>query len=142
MLLALWTGEPVNHHGAHLTVDDVRFRPRPVQQPRIPVWGAALWPRRPGLRRAATLDGVMPFDPRLKGFDGADVARILDVVTEERQARGVAADAPFDVVIAGHLPDMPLDELERAGATWALESFMPMASLAVAGETVAAGPPR
>jgi alkanesulfonate monooxygenase SsuD/methylene tetrahydromethanopterin reductase-like flavin-dependent oxidoreductase (luciferase family) len=38
ILLAAWSGEPVNHRGGHYLVDDVQFLPRPVQRPRIPVW--------------------------------------------------------------------------------------------------------
>ena len=46
-LLAYWDGE---------------FEPRPVQQPRIPIWVAARWPNRRPLRRAARFDGVFPID--------------------------------------------------------------------------------
>src|SRR4051794_9912329 len=38
------------------------FEPRPVQQPRIPVWVASRWPNRRPLRRAARFDGVFPID--------------------------------------------------------------------------------
>jgi alkanesulfonate monooxygenase SsuD/methylene tetrahydromethanopterin reductase-like flavin-dependent oxidoreductase (luciferase family) len=38
----LWTGEPFSFRGEHFTVDEVTFLPRPVQQPRPPIWiGAA-----------------------------------------------------------------------------------------------------
>ena len=46
-LLAYWGGE---------------FEPRPIQQPRIPIWVAARWPNRRPLRRAARFDGVFPID--------------------------------------------------------------------------------
>ena len=38
LLDALWSGEPVTVRGQYLTATDVTMRPRPVQQPRIPVW--------------------------------------------------------------------------------------------------------
>ena len=38
------------------------FEPRPVQQPRIPVWVASRWPNRRPLERAARWDGVFPID--------------------------------------------------------------------------------
>ena len=38
------------------------FEPRPVQQPRIPVWVASRWPNRRPLARAARWDGVFPID--------------------------------------------------------------------------------
>jgi alkanesulfonate monooxygenase SsuD/methylene tetrahydromethanopterin reductase-like flavin-dependent oxidoreductase (luciferase family) len=36
------------------------FEPRPVQQPRIPIWCPGRWPARAGFRRAARWDGAMP----------------------------------------------------------------------------------
>src|SRR2546423_9757564 len=38
------------------------FEPRPLRQPRIPIWLAARWPNRKPLRRAAQWDGVFPID--------------------------------------------------------------------------------
>ena len=40
----LWSGEPCSYAGEHYHVDDAHLLPRPVQQPRPPVWVAALWP--------------------------------------------------------------------------------------------------
>src|SRR5262249_43491842 len=60
----LWSGEDVTFRGARLGVDGVRFLPAPLQQPRIPIWSAVLWPPRPNpVRRAARCDGVVPFRP-------------------------------------------------------------------------------
>src|SRR3970282_1786048 len=43
------------HHLARM-----RFEPRPVQRPRIPIWVAGFWPARAPFRRAARWDGVFP----------------------------------------------------------------------------------
>jgi alkanesulfonate monooxygenase SsuD/methylene tetrahydromethanopterin reductase-like flavin-dependent oxidoreductase (luciferase family) len=59
-LVRLWSGEPVRYAGRHVTVAGAQLRPAPVQRPRIPVWCPGRWPNRPGLRRAARWDGVMP----------------------------------------------------------------------------------
>ena len=37
ILTAAWSGEPV-YHREHYTVDGMRFLPRPVQRPGVPVW--------------------------------------------------------------------------------------------------------
>jgi alkanesulfonate monooxygenase SsuD/methylene tetrahydromethanopterin reductase-like flavin-dependent oxidoreductase (luciferase family) len=37
ILTAAWSGEPVQHRGDHYTVDGMRFVPRPVQRPAVPV---------------------------------------------------------------------------------------------------------
>src|SRR3954468_20999793 len=41
---------------------DGEFLPRPMQQPRIPVWLAARWPNRKPVRRALQWDGLFPID--------------------------------------------------------------------------------
>jgi alkanesulfonate monooxygenase SsuD/methylene tetrahydromethanopterin reductase-like flavin-dependent oxidoreductase (luciferase family) len=80
LLQALWSGEEVDHHGTHFTAAGVRFLPRPVQQPRIPLWGAARGggATRP-VRRAARLDGLFPVHATLE-----QLAPMLDVVRAER----------------------------------------------------------
>jgi alkanesulfonate monooxygenase SsuD/methylene tetrahydromethanopterin reductase-like flavin-dependent oxidoreductase (luciferase family) len=40
ILAAAWSGEPVRHRGEHYTVDGMRFLPRPIQRPGVPVWDA------------------------------------------------------------------------------------------------------
>src|SRR5215218_9506128 len=57
ILVAAWSGEPVNHRGKHYLINDVQFLPRPVQRPRIPVWAAAFPHNLKPLRRAARYDG-------------------------------------------------------------------------------------
>jgi len=48
-----WTEEKVSFHGEHFDFDEVEVLPKPVQQPRPPVWiGANVGP---GIRRAARL---------------------------------------------------------------------------------------
>lgn len=46
ILTRLWSGEQVTYEGRRLSVEDARFLPTPVQQPRIPIWAAAFWPAR------------------------------------------------------------------------------------------------
>lgn len=38
IITALWTGEPVHHHGKHYQLDGVQLTARPLQEPRIPIW--------------------------------------------------------------------------------------------------------
>ena len=53
LLHRLWTEEKVTHRGRHYQVTDVTVGPRPVQQPRPPLWFAAC--AEPAIRRAARL---------------------------------------------------------------------------------------
>lgn len=50
VLDGLWTNESFSYSGTHYDFDDVRLTPRPVQQPRPPLWIGAT--SEPGVRRA------------------------------------------------------------------------------------------
>jgi alkanesulfonate monooxygenase SsuD/methylene tetrahydromethanopterin reductase-like flavin-dependent oxidoreductase (luciferase family) len=91
ILLAAWSGEPVNHRGGHYLVDDVQFLPRPVQRPRIPVWTAGFPGKAKPLRRAARYDGFFPVN--LENVD--QFARAVAAV---RDLRGDNA-APYEVAV-------------------------------------------
>jgi alkanesulfonate monooxygenase SsuD/methylene tetrahydromethanopterin reductase-like flavin-dependent oxidoreductase (luciferase family) len=110
VILGLWSGEEVSHHGRHFEVDRVRFLPRPVQRPRIPIWAGAVGGCGPKpLRRAAGLDGVFPVATSLD-----QLAAMLDVIVDERGSL-----EGFDVAMLA-TPDTDLTSLERAGVTWAM----------------------
>jgi len=127
----LWAGEPTQFSGAHLHAGGVRFLPRPLQQPRIPIWCAAHWPHRTPLRRAARFDGVVPV-----GDLPPDA--VFDLLSEIRHHR-TAAD-PFDLAIPSWTASRPAAEYEQAGATWWLEAFQPDTPLETAQEAVQRGP--
>lgn len=44
ILIGLWENERFTYHGEHYTLDDVGITPRPVQQPRPPIYVAAISP--------------------------------------------------------------------------------------------------
>jgi alkanesulfonate monooxygenase SsuD/methylene tetrahydromethanopterin reductase-like flavin-dependent oxidoreductase (luciferase family) len=60
ILTAAWSGEPVHHRGEHYTVNGMRFLPRPVQRPGVPVWVAGFYGKPRPLRRAARHQGFFP----------------------------------------------------------------------------------
>ncbi|HEY2317350.1 MAG TPA: LLM class flavin-dependent oxidoreductase [Solirubrobacteraceae bacterium] len=119
-LAQLWAGE---------------FEPRPVQQPRIPVWVAARWPNRRPVRRAARWDGLFPIE--LPGPDA--LAELAAETREARAARQDRTDEPFDIV-AEIAPGEDPVPWERAGATWIFTDFGRQPSAAEVRETIAAGP--
>jgi len=121
---ALWSGEPVRHSGARYEVSRARFLPRPVQQPRVPVWSAAALPARAGVQRAARWDGVAPIFSDGHDFRPVTPAEVADIVDEIADRR--AASTPFDVVVWAVAPDAELrGAYERAGATWLIEGPAP-----------------
>jgi alkanesulfonate monooxygenase SsuD/methylene tetrahydromethanopterin reductase-like flavin-dependent oxidoreductase (luciferase family) len=107
------------------------FLPRPVQQPRIPIWLGARWPNRTPLRRAARYDGVFPV--AIERPD--DVVELVDFVSRERPS-----GEPFDVAVQGRPGDDPAP-YAAAGATWWLVRVDPGETVAQARAAVAAGPP-
>jgi alkanesulfonate monooxygenase SsuD/methylene tetrahydromethanopterin reductase-like flavin-dependent oxidoreductase (luciferase family) len=109
ILTAAWSGEPVSHRGEHYTVDGVRFLPRPVQRPTVPVWiGASPGHVRP-LRRAARYQGLFPMN--LEHPD--QLAEAVATVTPLRPD----AAAPYDIAVALP-PGADPTPYVRAGATW------------------------
>lgn len=128
ILVGLWSGEPFSYRGQEYQVDGARFLPRPVQEPRIPIWVGGYWPNRKPFRRAAQWDGVTPAKVSATpgGMPGllmpGDMQEMLDYTLEHRKT-----DAPFDVAMPAYMPPDPAkaadlaDAFEAAGATWLLE---------------------
>jgi alkanesulfonate monooxygenase SsuD/methylene tetrahydromethanopterin reductase-like flavin-dependent oxidoreductase (luciferase family) len=115
ILEAAWSGEPVCHRGEHYTVDAMRFLPRPVQRPRIPVWVAGFAGMPKPMRRAARYDGFFPI--RLESAD--QVAEIVARVHALRKEAGRAPEEPYEV-IAELEPGTDPAPYREAGATWLL----------------------
>ncbi len=105
------------------------FQPRPVQEPRIPVWVAARYPNQKPLRRAARWDGVFPVE--LPGPEG--LAEIVE------QVRAVRGDGPFEFVITER-PGTDFAPWEAAGATWCLTGWRSDPKEAEVREAIEAGP--
>lgn len=136
VLAAAWSGRPVTHHGSAYRVDGVTFLPRPVQQPRIPVWVGGTWPRRGPVERALRWDGAVltylaggASGARVPAWRSATPQEVVDLAAMARARRTTAPDtAPgdFDIVVGGDSrgADAPLVEpLAAAGATWWQESL-------------------
>lgn len=132
ILVAGWSGETVEHHGQHYLVDSIRFLPRPIQRPRIPIWVAGFAGNLKPLRRAARYDGFFPVN-----LETPD--QLAECVAAVEAERGTRAD--FDFVI-GLPPETDIRPYVEAGATWCLTKFEPN-NLKVADirAVLAAGPP-
>ena len=117
ILQAAWSGEEVRHRGRHFTVDGMRFLPRPVQRPGVPVWVGGYHGKVKPLRRAARYQGYFPI-----GVDSPDqIAEAVAQIVELRRQAG-ADDGEYDVVIS-LLPDEDPAGYAAAGATWRFVGF-------------------
>jgi alkanesulfonate monooxygenase SsuD/methylene tetrahydromethanopterin reductase-like flavin-dependent oxidoreductase (luciferase family) len=116
VLRAAWTGERVDHRGAHYVVDGLTLLPTPVQRPGPPVWVAARYGNRRPLRRAAQHDGVFPIEVERP-------EQLAEVVADVQQLRG-GSSAPYDVVVGGP-PGTDPAPYAAVGATWWMVAFGP-----------------
>ena len=147
MLTGLWSGEPFSYQGEHFRVEGARFLPRPVQQPRIPIWVGGQWPNRAPWRRAARWDGVYPiyWQGEVNAMTPQILKTIVDYVGEHRGDRG-----PFDVVAPGALLGLDRTRLDdtaaayaEAGATWYAAPIGPkMGTVPEVKAWITEGPPR
>ncbi len=134
ILTQFFAGQPFDYDGRHYHVkltalDPQYYPPRPVQQPRIPLWVVGAWPRPKSMRRALKCDGVLPVRLDAAGqfaaLTPAEVAEVKAYIEANR-----AGQTPFDIVIEGSTAG--LDAIERqtrlaalqdAGATWWIEGL-------------------
>ncbi|MCU4187443.1 LLM class flavin-dependent oxidoreductase [Acidiferrimicrobium sp. IK] len=128
VLRRIWTGEVVDHHGAHYEIDGIRFLPKPVRPEGIPMWAATEATSGRPVRRAAVLDGVFPI-----GIAPGDVGALLASVRDA----GRSPRQPFDVVVTGTPTPEPW---EGTGATWWLRLLPYDQPIGVSRSVVDAGP--
>ncbi len=115
-LAELWAGE---------------FEPRPVQQPRIPVWVAGRWPNRRPMARALRWDGMFPIE--LPGPEA------LAELVREISAQRPIGPGQFDLVVEID-PGEDFGPWAQAGASWVLVGFGPQPRVGAVREVIDAGP--
>ncbi len=128
VLVGLWSGEPFSFSGQYYHVTEACFLPKPVQQPRIPVWVGGFWPHKAPFRRAAQWDGAFPLFQ--VDSEAQELAQFGDVVRYLGVHRKPAQ--PLDIVSMGVTPgaeparaaDM-VRQRAALGATWWLELIAP-----------------
>jgi len=135
VVTGLWRGEAYDYEGAHYSIKQALFTPRPMQSPRIPIWVAGVWPNKRPFRRAAHWDGVFPLWREQFFNQMMPVERVQEAVAfvhEIRAREGRAGDGPFDVAHWGLTSgsDRAQDAeavaaYAEAGVTWWLENVSP-----------------
>ncbi len=121
ILNGLWSGEDFSYAGKYYTIDKVKFRPRPVQKPRIKIWGAGTWPKKGPFKRAAKLDGVIPLSVDYRNpLTPDDYCNMIEYMKKH------GLRYPYDIVKISF--DIPKSNKKRtildfqdAGVNWWLE---------------------
>ncbi len=149
ILTGLWSGEPFAFQGDHYRFGEMTFLPKPVQQPRPPLWVVAAWNYPRSMARALRYDGILPNFPAPSAGPGEGTpelyAALAAYVAEHRTKSG-----PFDIIVDGVTPaDDPaaaaahVRPFAEAGGTWWIESpWTPPNEVADLRRRIAAGPPR
>ncbi len=125
VITGLWSGEPFSFEGRYFRISNAQLLPRPLHQPRIPIWVAGMWPNKRPFRRAARWDGVVPEGRDEKVLTPGDYRELLAFITEHR-----TDDGPFDVTHLGETVGSDPAQATaltasyaEAGVTWWLEGI-------------------
>lgn len=147
ILTRLWSGEEFSYQGNHYHFSQVRSLPKPLQNPRIPIWVAGFWPNKKPFRRAARWDGVFPL---ISGRElPPDEFRKLVGYIQEIQVPRQTSALPFEIIASGQtdggeraMDTAIVSEFARIGATWWLECFYPQNTLEQVRQRIHQGPPQ
>ncbi len=122
IIKGLWSGEPFSFEGKYYHVKQSQFLPKPVQQPRIPVWVAGNWTNKAPFRRMARWDGMVPqTNPDIDN----DIHELREAIRFTLALRDPAQ--PFDVAYS--LPPAQAaaeaGKYAEIGVTWLLVQLYP-----------------
>jgi len=135
------------HYHLKLTqMDLMHYPPKPVQQPRVPLWCVGLWPRKKSMQRVLKCDGVIL---EKAGMEGSPEDFMADNIREIKSYANAnrSLSTPFDIVLQGKTAGLDRAQLRdrllpliEAGATWWIEALFD-ASQEIAAECIRRGPP-
>ena len=135
------------HYHLKLTqLDTMHYPPKPVQQPRIPLWCVGLYPSKISMQRALKCDGVIVEkrspDNKPEDVTPEDIRQIRTYVDENRPE-----STSFDIVMNGNVANLNQSQLQDkllplidAGATWWIDGLFD-ATEESAIERIRRGPP-
>ena len=151
ILTLLYQRKQFDYDGKHyhlmLTqLDEMYYPPKPVQQPRLPLWCVGIWHRKNSMQRVLKCDGVIVEkrspDNKPEDVTPDDVRGIKVYVDANR-----SPSTPFDIVLNGKVADLNRSQLQDkllplidAGATWWIEGLWED-SEETAAERLRRGPP-
>jgi alkanesulfonate monooxygenase SsuD/methylene tetrahydromethanopterin reductase-like flavin-dependent oxidoreductase (luciferase family) len=143
VIVGLWSGEPFSFQGVHYQVNRLKFLPRPVQKPRIPIWVGGAYPNQGPMKRAARWDGACLFKKDTHYMMPEDIRAMKAFI--ENQRGGLDN---YDICVGGSPRRQDWDEersyirsLAEAGITWWVE-YIPPDSLEVMQAAIEKGPLR
>ena len=136
------------HYHLKLTLmEEQHYPPKPVQQPRIPLWVVGIWPRKRSMQRVLKCDGLlaekMNRDGKGEDVTPADICAMKAYVDANR-----TLTTPFDIVVSGKTAGLDRVQLKEkllpwleAGVTWWVEGLWGESEEQVT-ERIHRGPPQ
>jgi hypothetical protein len=130
----LYRGTPAKFDGKHYRVDltglhEQYYPPKPVQQPRIPIWAVGMWPKEKSMRRVLKCDGLIPEKAGGEGTPAEITAEDIHAMRAYVQANQ-ELHTPFDIIMQGNTVDHSRQQVQdkvlpfaEAGATWWIEAL-------------------
>ena len=151
ILSLLYQRKQFDYNGKHFhlkltQLDEIYYPPKPVQQPRIPLWCVGILPNKKSMWRTLKCDGVIVEkrnkENKPEEVTPDDIREIKTLVDANR-----TLSTPFDIVLNGNTADLDhtqlqdkLLSLKEAGATWWVEGLWD-SSEEKAIERIQEGPP-
>jgi hypothetical protein len=152
ILTLLYQRKQFDYEGKHyhlkLTLtDEQHYPPKPVQQPRIPLWVVGVWPRKKSMQRVLKCDGLlaekMNRDGKEEEVTPADIREMKAYVDANR-----TLTTPFDIVVSGKTAALDRVQCQEkllpwleAGVTWWVEGLWGESEEQVS-ERIRQGPPQ
>ena len=152
ILTLLYQSRQFDYDGKHyhlkLTLmEEQHYPPKPVQQPRIPLWVVGIWPRKKSMQRVLKCDGVLAEKMSREGkgeeITPTDICQMKAYVDANR-----TLTTPFDIVVGGKTAGLDRTQLQdkllpwiEAGVTWWAEGLWGESEEQVT-ERIRRGPPK
>ena len=122
----LLSGEFFHFEGEFFKIKEMRFLPKPVQSPHIPIWIGGTWPNKKPLQRAVRFDGYFP-DVLQHPVTSQDWITVREFIESHRREASAFDFVQYGVT-PGDDPAKALQQLapfEEAGVTWWIEGISP-----------------
>jgi len=88
IITRIWSGEPFSFDGEFYKLYDVQMAPKPIQQPRIPIWVGGGYPNRGPVERALLWDGSCMYKQQGHWLQPDDVRSLRERVVAKRGTAG------------------------------------------------------
>ena len=151
ILTLLYQRKQFDYEGRHYRLkltqlDEIHYPPKPVQQPRIPLWCVGIWPGKKSMQRVLKCDGMIVEKRNLENqpedVTADDVREIKAYIDAHRNSQ-----TPFELVLNGNVAELDRSQLQDkllplidAGVTWWIDGLWD-ATEEKAIERIRRGPP-